>query len=1282
MQNEIYKAKYCEKDLFSLPRAGRKVPTRNNSHRPSAMDVSRAKKLWHRLYRIICCCLLSLILIYVSSVYFEYGTDTNAAIYTPIKQQLPIVSLCFDLTTFIFSNFTGKYFLPKHPSFVSLTTRTIFKQSPPASKLLKACSYIKFETKTFWRNINATECTSLFNITRYRMQGYMCYKLQFTPTEYSFYLNTNTIFSQRMLFRFELNSPFDKGHVILPVLHFNKLPYDERMFNQELISSIKLPGSYSLSYDLYELTKLSAPYSSKCEYGRASRSECYNLCRELEYFKLNYSHLHSILPEEQAVKDLQVTYFGDDEFPILSRIQKRCWAKCTVDSCRQKLAITHISNIRSSAVLTFTVETAHAPITKVVHVAKFQLADYCLQCISWAGIVVGFSLVSAITLRQFSGKNLVARTELKLMLIQLNIRKLTDSLFTRGFRRQNAETIARFNCSNRKTRRRLAPFLVGYTIVTFILLLWQLSNVITNFFLFETTWKFNYEVAYDLELPNTGICLSLEDLMHAYSPLNESNYHSITSRIDAKLNLTLAEMFSLTPGKEVLSECRVRKWDNLHLPMVLHNKSECSKVFEFEKIFAAGKMCFIFHPHQLDADRRYWRLALNPINQRAIYSLVPDFGNIKSAIMELVVYLGDGAPLTSKKHSAITPGTSSKRMQFVSYNLYQMKLLPPPYDTRCSKFTENACKLNCFSDGFKKVNRLSGNEIYTLPSNDRIIQYSDLTNQSINKFWVSLEDKCYKKCISSLCEYNYTSTKHNYKVDRSEFKLEIVVTSSQNPLTSQVAIARVKFYDFLYQILCSFSFWVGFSFLSLDQVEQKHRLVFKLRGKFLAQLQWLNYLFSLVNHQKVLLKQVENIHLKGRVKKALPKLLCSIGCIIHIAYSLDYFRYLTILDTIRKFDTETSYTLTLCIDSYFYFTSQKGIKSPTQAQFHMLRSTLVNMSIEEMFEKTPDENNIISLCRAWGGLQKHREVNNLSMPVDRLMLQINGTKCQEYFRVKKSFIQNKICYSFTPRVKLDWNRDQLDNAVRGINMNGCLYMVSINSSLVGKKFSVLVTTATSQLLYSSMWSSYFVADYDFSRWHIVSYSKYIQRVLPPPYSDGGFTHMMHMKCIDSCINRPLEALNKSLTSIFNVPSSNRLITFADRVRNKTFNAWLNQRLELCESKCKQVQLKNFEPETEFTVTDMSSGRPSRSSIIRWRDTSLASFYLRRSDSSVVVIIFKAQISFFEFLITLGSVISIWFGLSILGVPHSLIQQGQRSVTEIVHELRLKMDLLGQITENI
>ena len=334
-----------------------------------------------------------------------------------------------------------------------------------------------------------------------------------------------------------------------------------------------------------------------------------------------------------------------------------------------------------------------------------------------------------------------------------------------------------------------------------------------------------------------------------------------------------------------------------------------------------------------------------------------------------------------------------------------------------------------------------------------------------------------------------------------------------------------------------------------------------------------------------------------------------------------------------------------------------------------------------MFRITPDENNLIALCRVWGGVDEGRRVNDLSVASDRLMLvETNGTLCHKYFQARKFFIQSKICYSFTPKVTLEWNLDQFSNILH-VGLKGYFYMIAFNSSFVGKKFSVLATSPDALYGHSSMWSSDVLEEFNFSSWHIVSYMKYIQQVLPPPYSDGGFTHMMHMKCIYLCINNLLEPFNKSLTSIFTIPSDRKFITYADRVVNGTFNSWVNGRLEYCEHQCKFVRLGNFESEMEFTVTEITRGRASKSSTFK-RTARLTSFYLRRSDSPVVVIIFKAQISFFEFLITLGSIISIWFGLSVRSIPRSLMRTSVRAADEVFHELRLKINIMGRFIRNI
>ena len=363
------------------------------------------------------------------------------------------------------------------------------------------------------------------------------------------------------------------------------------------------------------------------------QSECFQVCRDTAYFELNYTNLYGILPEKQAVKELKVAYFSKPRAELLKlfkSIRNKCGSKCAYDSCEQKLAITHVSNARSSSDLNFLVETAHFPIAKVVHIPRFQLMDYCLQCFSWAGIFIGFSIVGTLSFSPSKSKESLASVKRKLLIIRLDINKLENSLFNKGyFRGRSTQAVPRLEYSNRKLLRRFFSALVVYIIVTFVLLLCQLSNVTSNFFLFETTWRFTYEMDYKVELPNTAICLSLEDLMNIHAgDLNESNYHSYMNTMDAKLSLTIGEMFSSTPDKEIMNKCRFRSWKQNHLKMFLHNSSACSAIFKFQKVFAGGKIRYAFKPHQPKVPLSLWHLAIKPVNPGAIYSLVLDFGRV------------------------------------------------------------------------------------------------------------------------------------------------------------------------------------------------------------------------------------------------------------------------------------------------------------------------------------------------------------------------------------------------------------------------------------------------------------------------------------------------------------------------------------------------------------------------------------------------------------------------------------------------------------------------------
>ena len=1256
----------------------------------------RMNRMLQLPYQVLCYLLLLSLVIYISIIYFKYATDTNVAPYTPIRQTLPTVSLCFDLSTLLFGNVSGYFFEPTYPIYASLTTGLLFKKSPSVSQLLKRCSYRLFDTDTFWANNNSTECTILFNIKRYRMQGYMCYKLKFVETgDYSFYLNTHSISYQRKLFFFVLDEPFNQGHIILPLIHFDEFPYYERLFDQEIVPPLTHGEAYILSYRLYEIIKLPPPYITQCT-NKVAKGECINVCRDAGYAKLNYTSHYSIVPEEQTEKNLKVAFFTntDPVFEEFVMVRRKCREKCIFDPCEQRLAITYVAPPSRTSGINLMVETAQFPVTKVLHKAKLRFADYILQCLSWAGICIGFSILNSFfKLHPRAKKKQVPDLIRHSLIFELDFIKLANSLHAKGFFSRN-KVQSNYEdklVKKKKYKSRLVFFLASYTLMTFIFLLWQLYNVTSHYFLFETAWKFAHHMDRKLVLPNTVICISLDRyfkvaLTKKYI-LDATNYHRIFTERDDHLNFTIEELLNQSWNESILSKCRVWNWSRGTLFLKTYSREECFQHFVMQKVISTSSICYIFKPQQPPPYLSIWKMKLNPFRSGVMYSLIPTERLDKNFYTELIVYFGDDQPYLSEQHSVLADRMLKKRIQVLSFSLFEVKLLPPPYDTNCIAFARNNCKYNCYMESVNRINRVSHGETYSTPLKHLMVSYSCLTNHSINEYWVQLENKCYHKCLRDTCQFNYTSTTINYAMDRSEFKTEFAVTSSPNPVTEQVAIPRMTFYDFCYQIFCCFSFWMGFSLASLNLTVRNRVASTLTLGECLAErkiqrlLFRLNSLSTFASGPSALKREYIWGVLKRKVRKKLPCSLCILGCLIHLSTSLDYFRFPIILDTMRELDTETTHVLTICIDGFHFFKKharpEKHWMKPFD--FHMWQSSLLNLTVEEMFRQTPDENHLIVLCRVWGLFGNNKTVNDLSQASDRLFLmERNGSKCHKYFRVRKFFMQTKICYSFTPTVKLKWNRHQVSN-IFSHRFFKTFYSISFNSSFITQKFSVIITSQNAFHGHSSIFSPAVIEDYTVSKWHVVSYTKYIQKVLPPPYSDGGFTHTLHMKCIDLCINGQLEPLNKSLTSIFYYPSKRKFVTFADRVQNRTFNTWLNQRLESCERGCKYPKIINLEPTMEFTVTDISDGRRSVKAFSRGGQI-LTSFYLRGTTEPVSVIVFRARISLFEFLITIGSIISIWFGLSAKNIPQSVLARRMASTGELVSELRFKLNLLAKLTE--
>lgn len=396
------------------------------------------------------------------------------------------------------------------------------------------------------------------------------------------------------------------------------------------------------------------------------------------------------------------------------------------------------------------------------------------------------------------------------------------------------------------------------------------------------------------------------------------------------------------------------------------------------------------------------------------------------------------------------------------------------------------------------------------------------------------------------------------------------------------------------------------------------------------------------------------------LKEMLFLLVCVIGCLVHMPFAvISYMRYPTILRTSESLELLRDYSLTFCIDWREFFDA---------TQVNKLR-------VSDVFATTPSETDMIRECAYWGLHDK--VINNLTHISDRILFtQSNASICNRLYRVKKFFRFNYMCYMVDQVKKLEWTRNQMNNVIEDQKL---LYMLSYaNTSLTGM-YRVVVTPrgGNNYPLASLRWSPHLTRHSE-NVWYRVTYQSFHVMPLPPPYSDGGYTNMLRFYCIEDCITQALAEHRINFSQFYTQSPNGTLVPSLVDV-NVTFNRLLKSKELLCRHTCLQSdRWKTDYQSYYYTHTDVGYVYEDIRKFPP-RDYSTAAFYLYSTDRPVVEMEYRKKLSFFELIIFMGNILSIWFGVSVLSM-NPFIKRQHLSLHQLVH-LRHQLEELNKLVRD-
>lgn len=1247
------------------------------------MSRRRVRKLilLSYLYKCLCFVLLIINLIYVTLIYLRFSVDSRIAPFTPLIQEFPKFTLCFNLESLISKKVPKSLFDKNRPLTVKMSSAKLFSSTPKEHEIVKKCSYREIIHDVIVSSNNSAECANIFWINKFRMQNYMCYKLQLKfHDKFSFYAVTHSLIDSRFLYSITINEPLNLGHIIFPVMHLEDTPIDDRIFTNEYVPSLELNESFMVTYSVFHVSRLLPPYETKC--GKQSKSTCYFKCMNQYYKRVGLTATYGIVYDRPSIYRLRKEDKLDENLvksysKLHSNSHLKCINYCKSESCQKQIVKTLLSQTyESNEKMIFQIETSKFPIMKLEYVPKFILTDYLTQCFSLACIWIEFSIFPILNFNcnTLNRQSIYVKIG-KLKKLTNKLRNFICSLRTIVENIHSTETTISSGKSNvvsikykNRGKVTLKIFYLIFNLVVLALFSYQLYVVVTNYTSYETLLKFSYDLDPKLdEYPNMGVCFWIKDLFknELSETVEELNYHKmLLERNKNTENYTLGDLLEKSIENEILFRCRFRNWTDLYWQNTLHSSQECRSLFQITKFYYNGKICYMFSP-RLPLEEHFVRsdLRVFPTNPGVIYSIILNSYVSLYAKHWLLVHFGDDIPYFSIDYAIRI--NHKNRTNFISYRIRTVTQLPPPYDTKCHpKINMAQCKIKCYDESIKHINRIPYTYITNKTLPIKILSYYDLLNETVANYWNHLCVKCTELCQQELCNYTIIQTFASEKIIRQGFDPEYILTASTWPTSLVDVIPKTTLYDLYYQFFCCVSFWFGFSFFAINPSELYTNHKCKLMiNNLRRQINFLKQFFKINQNSKQseqvitfssILKDklfsFKYLRLKV-IFKSIIALVCLVGCIFHIILSSKpYFSYPTVIETTNVLESKTDYSLSVCIDAAEIVARHLNV-SKSSFNENSQQLLLSNVTISEIFNFSPSKDELIRRCAFWRLAKDQNAPKYRSVVTDKIFFHhTNVTICHLLFNISKILIRGRMCYQFYPKNPTKWNRDQMFSSLTDPKH---IFMIGFPTNLLTKYYSVLISEGYDFPYLSTIFMPRLVKK-DSNIWSVASYIRFDVLFLLPPYSDQGFTQLYLARCIDVCTQNYFEKFNVSLYGNFEEPYSPskldnmKMITLKDRKKD-IFNSIILETERTCNEYCSRTNIMPGKSELlySFTVTEITPPVDTKKNFDP--NYKVSEYYVQISENPVLITTFKATITLTDLIINIGSVISIWFGLSAISI---------------------------------
>ena len=887
---------------------------------------------------------------------------------------------------------------------------------------------------------------------------------------------------------------------------------------------------------------------------------------------------------------------------------------CSRDLCNQYIAVTNIEKLeRTNRGIHISVRSEGAPTQLVKFSPQASANAFFIQACSilglWCSISVSSLLLSSI--RFYKEKKHLSSPEL--------MKKWYDELISisraAGIDFTTIKIAVNRNVCRRRVNQSATRRVIKIILKILIVLLFmrELTLLSIDYLKYKTRMEIHLTNDHQLPVPAISYCFFMNKWFDVPNPdYRLALFNETMTEYARKLNPTVKQILetAVAPHSAIKS-CRIRS----SLTSPLEKRADCSDHFNVTKFYHNEMICYYFNPRvnyhlKINIFRR------NDSHPSLQYSIALEDSLAKASHFQPIVSLE--LPTLSRHLASRLYREHPKELVISSFIVYEYTNLPVPYDTMCdTSYNSNNCNIRCLN--FSRINLAPYSELHSLPLDLRLIDYNDLKNESLAHFIKNAEIKCAQMC-RGLCHDSLTKTLQHNGYSSNE-RLELALAVPKYPFYRFNAIPVITLATFVYQLACCASFWVGFSLLFI--------VTFLLKSEKKVKVPHLSlYLTRLTEKLETFIRtryrpvnwpphSRENQPLLKLKKLLLPCLLVvGFGCHSFTTVAT-YFRYQTEVDTRLELQTDfTELMVTICIS--FYQLDLKG-----------------NYSVANIFMRSPRSEDVLLEC-GHRGAHLPEFSRFPSVLQQRIMPHINSSSlCSSLFNVKKFISLAMVCYQISPR---EGKHDAEFNGKYHLNNIKSYQFLTLTRRF--SKYNLTLAVSQKPARVSLLFATAIIATSGSTNyWSWINYIKYDLDSLPYPYDIDVFDGLTELKCQRKCIS-DTSSRQRNVISAFGETDYTSLVH--ESLEESVSSASLKIRAT-CDEICREHQWDGGKTIGYFQTSHDGPFEDTGDK----SENGTNGLWFRSSDFLVPHTFLYPSLRLLDLVLYIGTVYSIWFGLSAL-----------------------------------